>query len=432
MPAVQHRSDRERDRRDVHRRRRHQAGRRGLVAADGQHHAVERIAVKQLDEPEIGEVAVEARGRPLAGLLDRMHRKFDRDAARLANAFADPLGQHDVMAVAGREVRAGLGDADDRLAGLQFLARQPEIQIALEIERRHRRIVRIVEPVPRPQAARGGRGTVVALLSHTFIALSLAPNSFDSFRCRCLFVREIFENWEGVWPGCGSVSWGPERSRRTSMLPAIACERRLRAGRCRRPRRAGRRRRELCLPGGDAGEGKPRRRCRLHAAAGAPWHRARRAGGRQACAARKAASATVGELEDLRQCAGRAGVTLFTAWHSQFAPAVPAARRWIAAHRPRRIQVDVARGCSALASGPAMDLAAGRTRRIRSRNQCLVDPDGDPVGTGLSYRGRVSRCPENRAAPIAAELSLSTAGQAHDRGRFRLAPYRHPDLGYRG
>ena len=31
--------------------------------------------------------------------------------------------------------------------------------------------------------------------------------------------------------------------------------------------------------------------------------------------------------------------TLFTAWHSQFAPAVPAARRWIEAHRPRHIKV---------------------------------------------------------------------------------------------
>ena len=46
-----------------------------------QHDAVERIAVEHLDQAEIGEVAVERRGRPLAGLLDRMHRKFERDAA---------------------------------------------------------------------------------------------------------------------------------------------------------------------------------------------------------------------------------------------------------------------------------------------------------------------------------------------------------------
>jgi hypothetical protein len=112
-----------RDRRDVHRRRGHQAGRRGLVAAGGQHHAVERIAVEHLDQAEIGEVAVEPRGRALAGFLDRMNREFDGDAACLANAFAHALGQHEMVAVAGRQVGTGLGDADDRLARLQLLLR---------------------------------------------------------------------------------------------------------------------------------------------------------------------------------------------------------------------------------------------------------------------------------------------------------------------
>ena len=98
-------------------RRRHHGGRRGLVAAGGQHHAVERIAVQHLDQAEIGEVAVERGGRPLAGLLDRMHRELERDAAGVADAVAHALGQLEVMAVAGREVGAGLRDADDRPAG---------------------------------------------------------------------------------------------------------------------------------------------------------------------------------------------------------------------------------------------------------------------------------------------------------------------------
>ena len=42
----------------------------------GQHDAVERIAVQHLDQAEIGEVAVERGGRPLAGLLDRMAREI--------------------------------------------------------------------------------------------------------------------------------------------------------------------------------------------------------------------------------------------------------------------------------------------------------------------------------------------------------------------
>ncbi len=44
---------------DVDRRGGHERGWRRLVAADGQHHAVERIAVENFDEAEIGEVPVE-------------------------------------------------------------------------------------------------------------------------------------------------------------------------------------------------------------------------------------------------------------------------------------------------------------------------------------------------------------------------------------
>ena len=127
-------------------RRRHQAGGCRLVAADGEHHAIERIAVEHLDEPEIGEVAVEARGRALARLLDGMHRKLDGHAARGADAGGDALREHDVMAVAGRKIRARLRDADDGLARLQLLERHAVVQVALQIERRHVGVGRVVEP----------------------------------------------------------------------------------------------------------------------------------------------------------------------------------------------------------------------------------------------------------------------------------------------
>jgi hypothetical protein len=68
----------------------HQAGRRGLVAAGGEDDAVERVAVQDLDQAEIGEVAVERRGRAAAGLLDRVDRELDRDAAGIADAVAHP------------------------------------------------------------------------------------------------------------------------------------------------------------------------------------------------------------------------------------------------------------------------------------------------------------------------------------------------------
>ena len=80
--AVQHRPARQHDRRNVDGGRAHDHRRRGLVAAGGQHDAVEEIAVEALDEAEIGKVAIERRGRALAGLLDRMDRKLDRECRR--------------------------------------------------------------------------------------------------------------------------------------------------------------------------------------------------------------------------------------------------------------------------------------------------------------------------------------------------------------
>ena len=156
-PAVEHRAARKHDRRNVDGRGRHDRRRRGLVAAGGEHDAVERIAEQHFDQAEIGEVAVERRGRPLAGFLDRVHRELERDAARGADAFAHALGQLEMMTVARRQVGAGLRDADDRLAGGEFLERQAEIEVALEIERGHARIVGIVEPQLRAQAPLGCR-----------------------------------------------------------------------------------------------------------------------------------------------------------------------------------------------------------------------------------------------------------------------------------
>ena len=155
MPAVVHRSAREHDRRNVDRRRRHDAGRGRLVAAGRQHHSVEKIAHQHLDQAEIGEIAVKRRRRPLARLLNGVDRKFERHAAGRGDPVAHPLGEFEVVAVAGRKIGAGLGDADDRLARAQLAGRQAEIEVALDIERRHARIFRIVEPEAGPQESLG-------------------------------------------------------------------------------------------------------------------------------------------------------------------------------------------------------------------------------------------------------------------------------------
>ena len=146
-PAVQHRTAREHDGGHIDGRGRHQAGRRRLVAAGGQHHAVEGIAEQDFDQAEIGEVAVEGCGRTLAGLLDRMDREFHRKPAGLADALAHPMCQFEMVTVARRQVVAGLRDADDRLAGLQFFAGQAIIEVALQIERGHPGIVWVVKPL---------------------------------------------------------------------------------------------------------------------------------------------------------------------------------------------------------------------------------------------------------------------------------------------
>ena len=153
VPSVEHRPAGQHDGGNVHGGRRHHAGGGGLVAAGGQHHAVQRIAEQDFDQAEIGKVAIQRSSRALAGLLDRMGRELHGDAARFANAFTNALRQFDMMAVAGGEVVAGLRDADDRLAGLQLFARQSIVQVALQIECGHARIVGIVEPELGPELA---------------------------------------------------------------------------------------------------------------------------------------------------------------------------------------------------------------------------------------------------------------------------------------
>src|SRR6516165_4108428 len=80
-----------------------------------------------------------------------MHRKFDGDAAGIADSGAHALRQFKMVTIARAQIRAGLSDADDRAAGRQFGPGQSIIEIALEIERGHSRIVGIVEPQLRTQ-----------------------------------------------------------------------------------------------------------------------------------------------------------------------------------------------------------------------------------------------------------------------------------------
>ncbi len=99
-PAIEHRTNRERNRRNIDGSSSHQAGRRGLVTTNRQHNAIERIAIKHFDKAEICEVAIKACSRTFAGFLDRMNRKFDHDTARFTHTFTHAIGQLQMMTVA--------------------------------------------------------------------------------------------------------------------------------------------------------------------------------------------------------------------------------------------------------------------------------------------------------------------------------------------
>ncbi len=154
--AVQHGAAGQHDGRQVGGGRSHQAGRGGLVATGGEHHAIQGKAVQDLHQAKVGQVAIQGRGGAATLLGNGVHREFHGDTARVADTGLDPLGQLQVMTIAGREIAAGLGDADDRPARLEFVTGQAVVHVALDIERGHVGVGRIIEPLLAAQRAFGG------------------------------------------------------------------------------------------------------------------------------------------------------------------------------------------------------------------------------------------------------------------------------------
>jgi hypothetical protein len=110
-----------------------------------------------------------------------MGGKLHRNTAGGANPFPDPVCQFEMVAVTWRQVVAGLGNADDRLAGLQLLPGQAVIEIALEIERGHAGVGRIVKPFAGAEFAPGDAGKrLVHVFSRSAHALILCA-CYDRF-----------------------------------------------------------------------------------------------------------------------------------------------------------------------------------------------------------------------------------------------------------
>src|SRR5262249_2875541 len=75
-----------------------------------------------------------------------MDGKLEGDTTRIAYAFPDARRKRHVMSVARNEIVAGLSNADDGTATLQFQARQPVVEKALQIQRRHVWVLGVVPP----------------------------------------------------------------------------------------------------------------------------------------------------------------------------------------------------------------------------------------------------------------------------------------------
>jgi len=122
----------------------------------------------------------------------------------------------------------------------------------------------------------------------------------------------------------------------------------------------------------------------------------------------KPPAATLAELDELREVAAHMGVTLFCAWHSQFAPAVAPAREWLAQRKPTNVRITWREDVRVWHPG----------------QRWLWEPGGfgvfDPGINALSVAARILpkrllvrdallAFPENCATPIAADLRLTDA-----------------------
>lgn len=122
----------------------------------------------------------------------------------------------------------------------------------------------------------------------------------------------------------------------------------------------------------------------------------------------KPPGATLSEVEDLVEAAGRAGVTLFASWHSRFAAGVEPARSWLAERRIEGISIEWKED----------------VRQWHPGQDWIWQPGGlgvfDPGINALSILTRLLpgtirledaelQFPANRQAPIAARLQMRAA-----------------------
>jgi len=122
----------------------------------------------------------------------------------------------------------------------------------------------------------------------------------------------------------------------------------------------------------------------------------------------KPPGATVSELDPLIALAAKNGRTLFATWHSRFAPAVEPAREWLAARRIEKVAISWKEDVRVWHPGQGWIWEPGGLgvfdpgiNALSILTRILARPVF-VTGAELSF-------PANRAAPIAARLSLADA-----------------------
>src|SRR6476659_8616112 len=81
-----------------------------------------------------------------------MHGELERDSASVADPVFHALGELQVVPIARHEITAALSDADDWPIALELGPSQAVVEVPLQVQRGHLRVVRIVEPRTTAQA----------------------------------------------------------------------------------------------------------------------------------------------------------------------------------------------------------------------------------------------------------------------------------------
>ena len=103
--------------------------------------------MNDLDQAQVGQVAVQRCSGTSAAFLNRMDGEHKRHTSSFPNSLFGTFDGLQMNAITRSNVAACLGDSDDRLAGLDFFVRHSVVQVPFNINCRHARVIGDIEPL---------------------------------------------------------------------------------------------------------------------------------------------------------------------------------------------------------------------------------------------------------------------------------------------